>query len=73
MEREDFNIGGEHMPLHEIQQKLDSFSDLDNIVLYCQVGQRSLLATKMILEKFTNKNIKSLQGGITAWKKEQIQ
>lgn len=73
MEREHFNIGGEHIPLYQIQQKLTSFAQLDNIVLYCQVGQRSLLATKMILEKYPNKNIKSLQGGIDAWKKEQLQ
>ena len=72
MEREDFNIGGEHIPLHEIEQKLDSFSKLDNIILYCQVGQRSMVAAKMILKKYPNKNIKSLQGGLQAWRKEQI-
>lgn len=69
MEREHFHIGGEHIPLYQLQQKLDFFKNLDNIVLYCQVGQRSLIAAKMILEKFSNKNIKSLRGGIEAWKK----
>ena len=72
MEREHFNIGGEHIPLHLLQQKLDIFKELDNIVLYCQVGQRSLIAAKMMLEKFPYKNIKSLRGGIEAWRKEQI-
>lgn len=71
MEREHFNIGGEHIPLHQIQQKLTALEHKDNIVLYCQVGQRSLLAAKIIAEAYPDKNIKSLHGGIDAWKKEQ--
>lgn len=67
MERETENIGGEHIPLHQIQQKLVEFNDYENILLYCQVGQRSLLAAKIILEKFPNKNIKSLEGGLKAF------
>lgn len=71
MEREHFNIGGAHIPLHQIQQRLDELKEINNIVLYCQVGQRSILAAKIILEKFPNKNIKSLTGGMEAWKKQQ--
>lgn len=73
MEREAFHIGGEHIPLHKIQENFDFFKNLDKIVIYCQVGQRSLLAAKMILEKFPNKNIKSLHGGINAWRLNQEQ
>jgi adenylyltransferase/sulfurtransferase len=69
MEREHFHIGGEHIPLHQIQQKLDFFKDLDNITLYCQVGQRSLIATQILKEKYPNKNIKSLTGGLQRWSK----
>ena len=69
MEREHFNIGGIHIPLHEIHQKIDSFSELENIVLYCEVGQRSRIAAKILKEKYPHKNIKSLQNGIVAWKK----
>ena len=71
MEREHFNIGGAHIPLHQIQQRLDELKEINNIVLYCQVGQRSILAAKIILEKFPNKNVKSLTGGMEAWKKQQ--
>lgn len=67
MERESFNIGGKHIPLHEIHHKLDIFKELDNIVLYCQVGQRSLIATQILKEKFPHKKIKSLSGGIQEW------
>ena len=69
LEREQFNIGGTHIPLHEIHKKTHYFKNLHNIVLYCKVGQRSLAAAKIILEKFPNKNIKSLQGGLASWKK----
>ena len=69
MERENFNIGGTHLPLHELQQKLDDLKNIDNIVVYCQVGQRSLVASKIILEKYPHKNVVSLKGGIQEWLK----
>lgn len=71
MEREHFNIGGLHIPLHQLQQSLDKLKEIDTIVLYCQVGQRSLIAAKIILEKFPQKNVKSLTGGIESWKRQQ--
>lgn len=67
MEREHFNIGGHHIPLHQIQEKLDFFKDLNEIIIYCQVGQRSLIAVQILKEKYPRKNIKSLSGGIQAW------
>lgn len=71
MERENFNIGGKHIPLHQLQQQFEFFKDKHDVILYCQVGQRSLLAAKMLLEKYPNKNIQSLQGGIEAWRRSQ--
>ncbi|MFC2127995.1 molybdopterin-synthase adenylyltransferase MoeB, partial [Bacteroidota bacterium] len=67
MEREHFNIGGLHIPLHQLQQKLEELKEADNIVFYCQVGQRSLLASKILKEKYPNKKSYSLKGGITSW------
>ena len=71
MERENFNIGGIHIPLHKLQQELNSLKETDNIIIYCQVGQRSLVAAKMIQEKFPDKKVKSLSGGLNAWIKLQ--
>ena len=70
MEREHSNIGGLHIPLHQLQQRLDELKELDTIVIYCQVGQRSLIATKIALEQYPKKNIRSLTGGIVAWSKK---
>jgi len=72
MEREHSNIGGLHIPLHQFQQKLDELEEFENIVIYCQVGQRSLIAAKIALEKYPHKNIKSLTGGLESWIKTQI-
>jgi adenylyltransferase/sulfurtransferase len=71
IEREHFNIGGKHVPLHQLHNELESLKEIDNLIIYCQVGQRSLIAAKIILEKFPKKNVKSLAGGIIAWKKQQ--
>ena len=71
MEREHQNIGGIHVPLHELQQKMDQFKDAVNLVLYCQVGQRSLIAAKMLQEKYPTKKITSLKGGLAAWLKNE--
>ncbi|WP_139957596.1 molybdopterin-synthase adenylyltransferase MoeB [Flavicella sediminum] len=70
MERENLNIGGLHIPLHELHQKLEELKNLDHLIFYCEVGQRSLIATKIFLEKYPNKNAKSLTGGLQAWLKE---
>lgn len=65
LEREHYHIGGLHIPLHELQNRLGELEKFENIVFYCQVGQRSLAAAKITLEKYPFKNIKSLSGGIT--------
>ncbi|MEI6866341.1 molybdopterin-synthase adenylyltransferase MoeB [Flavicella sp.] len=67
MEREHFNIGGTHIPLHQLQQRLTELAKADNIVFYCQVGQRSLIASQILKEKYPTKNCYSLLGGLQAW------
>ncbi|MGB2129446.1 MAG: molybdopterin-synthase adenylyltransferase MoeB [Flavicella sp.] len=69
IERETFHIGGLHIPLHQLQDQMALLKDIDTIIVYCQVGQRSRIATKILLEKYPNKIIKNLTGGITAWSK----
>lgn len=67
MEREHYNIGGLHIPLHQLQQRLDELAEADTIVFYCQVGQRSLIAVQIFKEKYPTKDCSSLTGGIQAW------
>lgn len=71
VERSLFHIGGLHIPLHKLQPELDTLAAHNSIIVYCEVGQRSLIATKIIQEKYPNKSIKSLTGGLKAWKQLQ--
>ena len=42
----------------------------DDVVVYCASGKRSILAADA-LHKMGYKNVSSLQGGISAWKKAE--
>lgn len=65
-ERETANIGGEHIPLHELESR---FKELDPnrrpIVVYCHHGVRSLYATQFL--KLHGFDALSLRGGINEW------
>ncbi len=69
IERDIFHIGGLHIPLHKIEAEIESLKNIDSIIVYCQVGQRSSIAAKILLKKYPHKNIKNLTGGINAWSK----
>ncbi len=68
-EREEFNIGGLHIPLGRIMsmqaEELEEMKE-DEIILYCRSGQRSMQAALM-LETMGFKNVKNLEGGMLAW------
>ena len=68
-ERVDFNIGGIHIPLGQIQtMQIDDIEDLKNeeVILYCRSGNRSGQAA-MFLEAMGFTNTKNLVGGMLAW------
>ncbi len=67
-EREEYNIGGEFIPLGELEEKipqLESFRDKE-IVMYCRSGRRSQVAQYMLLDNGFKK-VRNLTGGILAW------
>jgi rhodanese-related sulfurtransferase len=70
-EHNEFNIGGELIPLGRIQamdvDQLDEFKDQE-LILYCRSGNRSGQACQ-ILEMMGFTNTKNLQGGMIAWQK----
>jgi rhodanese-related sulfurtransferase len=70
-EHNEFNIGGELVPLGRIQamdvDQLDEFKDQE-LILYCRSGNRSGQACQ-ILEMMGFTNTKNLQGGMIAWQK----
>lgn len=70
-EHNEFNIGGELIPLGEIQSmnvdQLENYKDKE-LILYCRSGNRSGQACQ-ILEMMGFTNTKNLQGGMLAWAK----
>jgi rhodanese-related sulfurtransferase len=72
-EHDEFNIGGELIPLGKIQSmdldQLDAFKETE-LILYCRSGNRSGQACQ-ILEMMGFTNTKNLQGGMLAWQQLQ--
>lgn len=66
-ERDEFDIGGKHIPLIELEDNLAYFSGNGAKVLYCATGKRSADAVKVIKQKLPGANVFSLDGGLIAW------
>jgi rhodanese-related sulfurtransferase len=65
-EREIASLGGVHIPLHELEQRMSELPH-DKIpwVVYCHHGVRSLHATQFL--KYHGYDALSLRGGIEEW------
>ena len=70
----DVRSGGEHgnghipgtlnIPVEELRDRLDEVR-LENVVVYCQVGQRGHIATQIL--KANGANVRNLDGGYVTW------
>ena len=70
----DVRSGGEHgfanipgtlnIPVEELRDRLSEVQ-LENVVVYCQVGQRGHIATQIL--KANGANVKNLDGGYLTW------
>ena len=69
-EHNEFNIGGELIPLNEINQHIDTIATNKPVIIYCRKGIRSQLAIQRLQEKFPFTNLINLIGGTEAWRKE---
>lgn len=63
-EYEARNIGGELMPLSELEKHLPKISRDKTVVVHCQSGIRSQKAIKMLQEDFGFTNLINLTGGM---------
>ena len=68
-ERDDFNIGGIHFELDEVEDNLDQFKAGKTYVFYCSSGKRSGEAVKLLQQKLPGVNAYSLEGGLGSWNK----
>lgn len=66
-EREDFNIGGQHVPLERLYLYIEKLTKNVTTVLYCASGKRSGEAVKVIKQRIPDANVFSMEGGIKAW------
>jgi molybdopterin/thiamine biosynthesis adenylyltransferase/rhodanese-related sulfurtransferase len=66
-ERDQFDIGGKHIPLDEVEEHMDEFNDAQTRIFYCATGKRSAEAVKLIKQKYPNAGAFSLQGGLESW------
>ncbi|MGH0036129.1 MAG: rhodanese-like domain-containing protein [Myxococcota bacterium] len=65
-EVEAVDIGGKHIPLGELAQRLAELDPDAHIVVHCKVGGRSARAVE-IMRASGFGNAWNLQGGILAW------
>lgn len=66
-ERDQYHIGGLHLPLHEFAERLHELPEQAPIVLYCQKGIRSWDAAAYLRLYRPEQKIYSLAGGMSAW------
>jgi len=69
-EREQFNIGGQHIPILELQDQLHEIDAGKPIIFYCASGKRSAEAVKIFRKQNKNVEVCSLEGGMKSWKEE---
>jgi rhodanese-related sulfurtransferase len=67
-EYDEFNIGGQLVPLGELQGVIDDWDEWQEkeIVVHCRSGARSAAAKGFLIQNGF-KNVRNLQGGILAW------
>jgi adenylyltransferase/sulfurtransferase len=65
-ERRIVDIGGELIPLGELESHLDRIAHDRPVILYCKTGSRSLRAAQILREKGFD-NVWNLKGGIVAY------
>ncbi|WP_299013443.1 HesA/MoeB/ThiF family protein [uncultured Polaribacter sp.] len=62
-EREEFHIGGLHIPLHELADKIHLIPKDKELVVYCKSGLRSKKAISFLKEKKMNIQLFNLKNG----------
>lgn len=64
------NIGGEHIPLHQIPHSVERIDKNIQVIIHCRSGSRSSQAVMWLEKNHGLRNLYSLKGGIQAWATE---
>jgi adenylyltransferase/sulfurtransferase len=70
-ERDAYDIGGEHIPLDELEEEVWFLEIEKPLVFYCATGKRSAEAVKSIRRKHPDSQVFSLEGGLKAWLEQE--
>lgn len=63
-------IGGELIPMGEVNDNVDKISRDKKVVVHCRSGKRSATVIQMLEQAHGFKNLYNLKGGILAWADE---
>ena len=69
-EREQYNIGGIHLPMGELMERRDEIPMDMDVIIYCEKGIRSSIVIQR-LEGLGFSNRINLSGGMKAWKESE--
>jgi rhodanese-related sulfurtransferase len=56
-----------HIPIEEIELRIEELNPADEIVVYCHQGVRSAAVAQYLREQHGFQNVKNLAGGLDAW------
>ena len=65
-EHNEFNIGGLHIPLNELNLRLKEVPQSKNLLVYCKSGMRSKSAIEILQNAGLSNELFSLEGGLKA-------
>lgn len=66
-EYEEFNIGGQLMPMSEFSQHIENIEQDKPVVVHCRSGVRSAQAIQYLSSELGYDNLLNLKGGILDW------
>jgi adenylyltransferase/sulfurtransferase len=69
-EHDEFDIGGELIPLDDIMRNAGRIEKDKPVIVYCRKGIRSHIAIQRLQNKFSFQNLVNLTGGLEDWKKQ---
>lgn len=72
-ERHEFNIGGTHIPLAELERAVHHIESEKKIVFYCATGNRSAEAVRIFRRYHPHAEAYSLEGGMRKWKEDSAE
>ena len=64
------NLGGELIPLAEVEKEVNKIASDKEVVVHCRSGKRSADAIQLLEQKYGFKNLYNLKGGILAYADE---